>query len=92
MYEVACWQGLAIRFQLREGAIRYAIELQDSGVRRVSVWNLDTGQPVTREFLEARADLIRQLCALEHGAHRLPAMAVELTRRIAELDTILSQA
>ena len=92
MYEVTCWQGLAIEFSSRKSAIRYAIELQDSGVRRISVWDLDTGQPVLREFLEARADLIRQLCALEHGAHRLPATAVELTRRIAELDTILSQA
>jgi len=92
MYEVTCWQGLAIKFSSRKGAIRYAIELQDSGVRRISVWNLDTRQPVLREFLEVRADLIRQLCALEHGSNRLPATAVELTRRIAELDTILSQA
>jgi hypothetical protein len=92
VYEVTCWQGLAIQFSSRRNAIRYAIELQDSGVRRVSVWNLDTRQPVSREFLEARADLIRQLCALEHGAHCLPATAVELIRRIANLDTILSQA
>jgi hypothetical protein len=72
MYEVTCWQGFAIEFSSRQNAIRYAIELQDSGVRRVSVWNSGTRQPVSREFLEARADLIRQLCALEHGAHRLP--------------------
>lgn len=92
MYEVTCWQGLATEFSSRKAAILYGIELQDSDVRRVSVWNLDTRQPVLREFFEVRADLIRQLCALEHGAYRVPATAVELTRRIAELDTILTSA
>src|ERR1700690_39502 len=98
MYEVTCWQGLTVKFLSLNSAIRYAIELQDAGVRHVSVWDLanaDQSLRAVRAFLEARSDLMGQLLAIEDGrlypSDRETALA-ELRRRVAELDEFLVQA
>lgn len=99
MYEVTCWQGLTVKFTSRDGAIRYSVRLQDSGVRLVSIWdpaNVDQSLRAVRAFLEARSDLMRELLAIEGGGlcpppNRETALA-DLRRRIAELDEFLVQA
>jgi hypothetical protein len=98
MYEVSCWQGLTVKFSSRNGGVRYAIELQDGRVRRVSVWDLgnaDQSLRAVRAFLEARSDLMGQIQAIEDGrlcpTDREAALA-ELWRRVAELDEFLVQA
>jgi hypothetical protein len=93
MYEVSCRQGLTVKFSSLNSATRYAIELQDSGVRRVSVCglsNADLRLRALRAFLETRSDLIRQLQAIEDGTHGLPTTAAELRRRVAALDEVLT--
>jgi hypothetical protein len=97
MYEVSCWQGLTVKFSSRNDAVRYAIELQDGRVRRVSVFDLrnaDRSLRAVRAFLEARSDLMSQIQAIEDG--RLcptdpDAALAELWGRVAELDEFLVQ-
>jgi hypothetical protein len=93
MYEVTCWAGLPCKFLSLKSAIRYAIELQDGGVRRVSVWDLgnaDRTLRAVRAFLDLRSDLMGQLRAVEEGMS-LPTTVAELRRRVAELDELLVQ-
>jgi hypothetical protein len=98
MYEVTCWAGLPCKFLSLKSAIRYAIELQDGGVRRVSVWDLgnaDLSLRGVRAFLEARSDLMGQIRAIEDGRLCSPdreTAIAELWRRVAELDGFLVQA
>ncbi len=98
MYEVTCWQGLTVKFLSLNSAIRYAIELQDVGVRHVLVWdpaNADQSLRAVRAFLEARSDLMSQLLAIEDGRQCPPnreTVLAELRDRVAELDEFLVQA
>ena len=98
MYEVTCWAGLPVKFSSLNSATSHAIELQDGGVRRVSVWDVDNADQslrAVRAFLEARSDLVGQILAIEDGRlcppDRETALA-DLWCRVAELDEFLVQA